>query len=116
MTHTCHARDCEAAVPPRLFMCRRHWRALPKAMRAAIWATYRPGQEGDKRPSQAYLENAKAAIGFIASIEGMKKTCPRCGAAKLLIDFYAANRGDGRRSECKECFKAKVRAKSGRAA
>ena len=39
--------------------CREHWFRLPKRLRDRIWATYRPGQEVDKRPSAAYLTVAK---------------------------------------------------------
>lgn len=70
--HTCHARDCTAQVPPRMFMHRAHWFALPKGMRDEIWATYRPGQETAKDPSPAYLEAARAAIEFIARKEGLQ--------------------------------------------
>lgn len=66
MIHRCHASGCNRAVPARMFMCRDHWYALPKPMRDAIWATYRPGQERDKRPSAEYLENARTAIAWLA--------------------------------------------------
>jgi hypothetical protein len=46
-------------------MCRGHWYSLPKAMQAAIWAAYVPGQENRKDPSPAYLAAARAAIGYI---------------------------------------------------
>ena len=55
MTHTCHWPGCGKSVPPRLWGCREHWFRLPKALRDRIWATYRPGQEIDKNPSNAYL-------------------------------------------------------------
>ena len=69
-THTCHATGCEIRVPPRMFMHRAHWFALPKAMRDAIWAMYRPGQEKTKDPSPEYLDAAFAAIRYIAEKEG----------------------------------------------
>ncbi len=65
MAHTCHATGCERLVPPKMFMCRQHWFSLPKALRDAVWATYRPGQEVDKRPSAEYLAAAKTAIAFL---------------------------------------------------
>ena len=46
--HTCHATGCRTTVPPKMFACRRHWFTLPKALRDAIWRTYRPGQEISK--------------------------------------------------------------------
>ena len=33
-----------------MFMCPRHWYSLPPAMRDAIWATYRRGQERHQGP------------------------------------------------------------------
>jgi len=67
--HTCHATGCKRPVPPRMFMCRRHWFMLPKGHRDAIWAAYRPGQEIDKRPSREYLHVARAAIRELERIE-----------------------------------------------
>jgi hypothetical protein len=67
--HTCHAMDCDVAVPPRMFMCRRHWYMLPKPMRDAIWAAYVPGQERRKDPTDAYLNAAIAAVKWLAENE-----------------------------------------------
>ena len=61
MKHTCHWPGCSVEVPPRLWGCKRHWFTLPKHVRDAIWRTYRPGQEIDKRPSPAYLVVAAQA-------------------------------------------------------
>ena len=69
MAHTCHAAGCDKAVPPAMFMCRRHWFKVPKPLRDAIWATYRRGQEVDKNPSAGYLENANEAIRVVAAQE-----------------------------------------------
>lgn len=63
--HTCHATGCTVAVPPKMFMCRSHWFALPKALRDAIWRTYRPGQEIRKDPSPEYLDAAREAIAYL---------------------------------------------------
>lgn len=67
--HTCHARGCTVTVPPRMFMCLRHWRMVPKAMQSAIWATYRPGQERTKDPSPEYLDATTAAVNAVADKE-----------------------------------------------
>lgn len=64
--HTCHAEGCSTHVPPAMFMCRPHWFALPKRLRAAVWQAYRPGQEVDMNPSPAYLEAAQRAIDHLA--------------------------------------------------
>ena len=42
---------------------------VPKALQAAVRATYRPGQEVDKQPSVAYLKAAKSAIEAVADME-----------------------------------------------
>lgn len=67
--HTCHARDCGTNVPPRLFMCARHWRMVPKAMQDAIWAAYVPGQERRMDPTPEYLDAAMAAVEEVARLE-----------------------------------------------
>jgi len=64
--HTCHWPGCGAVVPPKMWGCRAHWFALPKSLRDRIWATYVPGQEITKTPSQAYIEAAKAVQTWIA--------------------------------------------------
>lgn len=67
--HTCHARECNVVVDPKLFMCRKHWLMLPSLYRRAILRSYRPGQEVDKRPSTIYLQMAKDAIKVVWDIE-----------------------------------------------
>lgn len=70
--HTCHATGCEVKVPPRLFMCRRHWYMLPKEWRDAVWAVYVPGQEERMDPSPEYLKVAAAAIEVVEEKEGQR--------------------------------------------
>lgn len=63
--HTCHAVGCDKVIPPRLFMCLKHWRMVPPPLQREIWRTYRPGQEIDKRPSAEYMvafKNAQSAV------------------------------------------------------
>lgn len=55
MEHHCHWPGCTVEVPPKLWGCRKHWFSLPKQLRDEIWATYRPGQEITKDPSEEYL-------------------------------------------------------------
>lgn len=45
--------------------CKRHWFKLPKFLRDWIWATYVPGQEITKTPSDEYLEAADAVQQWI---------------------------------------------------
>lgn len=63
------ARNCEVAVPPRMFMCKKHWYALPKAMRDRIWATYVPGQERRMDPTPEYMEATRDARNWLADKE-----------------------------------------------
>lgn len=67
--HTCHAIGCPVEVPPRMLMCRRHWRMVPPELQARVWATYRKGQEVDKRPSAAYLRAGADAIAAVLAAE-----------------------------------------------
>lgn len=80
MTHTCHALGCSVEVPPALFMCKPHWYKLPKSMRDAVWRDYRAGQEIDKLPSRQYVETARAAIDYIARLEGKRAAPAVCQA------------------------------------
>jgi hypothetical protein len=79
--HLCHAEGCALAVPPRLLMCKRHWRLVPRKLQQDVLREYRPGQETDKRPSEAYLVVMRAAIDAVASresaIAGGQSASPR---------------------------------------
>ncbi len=68
--HTCHAIGCEVVIPPRLYMCAKHWQIVPRPMRELVRATYRPDQEHDKRPSRAYLDAARQARDYVMSRHG----------------------------------------------
>jgi hypothetical protein len=63
--HGCHWPGCTAQVPPAMWGCRQHWYRLPKALRDAVWAAYRPGQEKDMRPSKEYLDVAELVQQWI---------------------------------------------------
>jgi len=52
-------------VRPEMLMCLHHWRLVPGLLKAAVTATYRPGQCDDKNPSAAYLKAARAAINAV---------------------------------------------------
>lgn len=82
MSHTCHARGCKVEVRPELLMCGPHWRKVPSKIQRAVWATYRPGQCDDKRPSRAWHDAASAAIGYVALSE--KCSCSKA-EARILI-------------------------------
>lgn len=67
--HTCHAIGCSVDVPEKHLMCMRHWFMVPKNIREQVWATYRPGQEKEKNPTQAWMSGAKAAIQSVRQQE-----------------------------------------------
>lgn len=71
MPHTCHATGCTKAIPPEMFMCKKHWFMLPKRIRDRIWQTYRPGQCDDWQITSEYAEAAKEGVRFVASAEGI---------------------------------------------
>ena len=71
MTHTCHAINCTNTVPPKLLMCRSHWRKVPKALQKAIWSTYVTGQEARKDPTALYLMVQNVTVGVVAVTEGV---------------------------------------------
>lgn len=72
MRHTCHAEGCDLVVPPKMFMCRRHWFTLPKRMRDAVWDVYVPGQEIRKDPTDEYLAITGDCIEYVAIKEGRR--------------------------------------------
>jgi len=72
MTHTCHWPECGQPVPPKMWGCRTHWFTLPKRLRDLIWATYVPGQEITKTPSEAYLKAARIVQEWIAAYKFAK--------------------------------------------
>ena len=67
MKHQCHWPTCETEVPPKMWGCKKHWFMLPKRIRDVIWATYVPGQEITKTPSEEYLVAA-----FIAQLHAFE--------------------------------------------
>lgn len=65
MSHTCHWPNCPVKVPPKLWGCKKHWFMLPANLRKLIWATYVPGQEITKTPSEEYLRAANQVQSWI---------------------------------------------------
>lgn len=85
--HLCHAFECKTAVPPRMLMCLRHWKMVPKNIQSAVWAEYRPGQELDKMPSEDYVLVQRSAVWAVFVAEG-KCTwpeVPEVGSRAFLI-------------------------------
>jgi len=74
MPHTCHAKLCDVEVPPKMLMCKPHWRMVPKDLQNAVWDAYRIGQEVRKDPSREWQAAADAArIGITEELmRGLK--------------------------------------------
>jgi hypothetical protein len=97
-SHHCHAHDCTAKVPPRMFACKKHWFALPAKVRAAIWREYRPGQENDKQPSFRYLSVQRLAVmhtAFKPNDEAAALVCAGYLQQALAFAEQVKSNGDG---------------------
>lgn len=70
--HHCHAIGCEAVIPASYLMCRFHWFQVPRRIRDAVWAAYRPGQEVTLDPSPEWLKAAEEARQWVAVREGRR--------------------------------------------
>lgn len=64
--HNCHWPGCTANVPPAKWGCAKHWFMLPRALRTAIWQTFKPGQEKTFTPSREYVVVARRVQEWIA--------------------------------------------------
>ncbi len=68
--HACHAHGCNMSIPPKMLMCRRHWRMVPKAIQIDVWVAYVPGQEqGQSTPTEEWHKAADAAIAAVRKKE-----------------------------------------------
>lgn len=74
MRHECHAVRCDVPVPERMFMCRRHWAMVPRAMQREVWGVYVEGQEVRKDPTDAYLATTRRVRLHVAELEGIELT------------------------------------------
>ena len=83
--HTCHAIDCNACCPPKMFMCLRHWRMLPKFAQNDIWKEYRLGQEIRKNPSNEYIKAAQRAQILVLNKE---KNIDIIEASRIVLKSY----------------------------
>lgn len=73
-SHTCHWPGCQAIVKPQFWGCFPHWNELPAWARSMIWASYTPGQEIKKNPSQGYIEVIERVYIWIMATESWKAT------------------------------------------
>lgn len=74
-----------------MLFCKRHWFMLPKNLRDVVWATYRPGQEIDKRPSIEYLDAATQAVVYVAKKEGIEPDTSLYDEFRLVASIKGAS-------------------------
>lgn len=67
--HSCAATGCRAQIPLKLLMCRPHWAQVPRALKRAVWDSYRPGQELEGEIGANYL---RAMMAAIAAVDGLR--------------------------------------------
>jgi hypothetical protein len=65
-------------IEPKMLMCIRHWKMLPKPLQALVWHHYRIDQEIDKKPSLEYITVAFVSVSCVALAEG--RDLPSFGA------------------------------------
>lgn len=99
MSHTCHAHECPAVVPPSMFACRPHWWALRKPMRDAIWREYRPGQEDVKNPSLRYMAVQRRAVGELAFRPRDEKAAAIAAVCFLESELWRARASEAGRGD-----------------
>lgn len=84
--HRCHAKNCTVAVPPKLLMCLRHWRMVPREIQSRVWKHYRPGQERDKNPTTEYLQVMNEAIDAVAARESKRPNAALCDGGPQSVE------------------------------
>lgn len=71
MTHTCHAKGCNAPCKPEFLMCPRHWRMVPRKTQLLVYKYYQHGQcDLSPMPSEKWHAAADLAIAQVAHKDG----------------------------------------------
>ena len=70
--HHCHAIGCVVRIRSTFLMCAFHWFKVPRRLRDAVWAAYRPGQEVTLDPSPEWVKAAEEARQWVAEREGRR--------------------------------------------
>jgi len=109
MSHTCHAKLCDTACPPRFLMCGRHWAMVPSKLQRRVYATFRRGQCEDMRPSLEWHEAADAAIAAVALEEGCPFAKLRVIEARALLNLAPEMCPEGMREKLAEIDARKER-------
>lgn len=88
MKHTCHARQCNTPVPPKMFACKKHWNMLSKELQKKLWNVYVPGQEVRKDATREYIKVQKECVEYIASIEFKDERIKIANEMKVYLERY----------------------------
>ena len=62
MMHICPGPGCEAQVPYEMLACSRHWYQVPRALRNAVYVTWRRGAGAGSAAHLAAIEAAVARM------------------------------------------------------
>jgi hypothetical protein len=78
---------------------------VPPLIRAAVWASYRPGQCVDRRPSESWMIAADAAIDAVWQAEGRPAFPRRPVRVGPCSDFQSSpsSQWSGPETPCDEC-------------
>lgn len=69
--HRCHFPTCPTPTAERLLFCPAHWRMVPPAVQARVWATFRDARTREARlRSRAYLTACADAVDTVATLLG----------------------------------------------
>ena len=97
MKHTCHWDGCTKEVPPAMWGCKGHWFALPKFLRDQVWASYVPGQEKIKTPSEKYLLVAALVQLWIGEYKAGRKLSEQEFCGPFMESLRQKNSGEVQR-------------------
>lgn len=89
--HTCHARGCNRACPPRLLMCPPCWSTVPPALSPLIYEAMRRGKAARNHPNGAWMLAADACITAAAWAVG--RPVPPMWLARAM-EYARAQDGD----------------------
>ena len=81
-----------------MFACARHWRALPQALKSAIWREYKAGQEISKTPSWRYIAVQRRAVGWLAFKANDEAAARACAPYMIEAEIWrqrCIDAGDG---------------------
>ena len=88
MNHHCHANGCQTVTEPRMLMCLKHWRQVPKFLQDAVWSAYKAAPAPGRARDFGYLTACANAVECVAEQEGIAKNN---SYRRMLDKGYAKN-------------------------